>query len=128
MHKIWLISITFAAFTFAAYLAFRFAPEPVGALNVPPRPKAANAEHERIVLVHDEPELAPGPGRTEFATHCVICHSPRYISMQPRFPRKVWKAEVGKMVDAYKAPIGESDQARIVDYLVAVYGKENGKK
>ncbi len=127
MHKIWLISITFAAFTLAAYLAFRFAPAPVGALSVL-QPEAVNAGHQRIVLAHDEPELPPGPGRTEFAIHCVVCHSPRYISMQPRFPRKVWNAEVRKMVDAYKAPVGESDQAQIVDYVVAAYGTEDGKK
>ena len=48
--------------------------------------------------------------------------------MQPRFPRKVWKAEVKKMVDAYKAPISEHDQTRIVDYLVAAYGLEDGKE
>jgi mono/diheme cytochrome c family protein len=128
MHKIWLTSITFAAFTLAAYLAFRFAPPPVGTLSVPPQPKTASAEYEHIVLPHDEPELPPGPGRTEFATNCVICHSPRYVSMQPRFPRKVWKAEVRKMVDDYKAPVDESDQAQIVDYLVAVYGTEDGEK
>ncbi|HTA43334.1 MAG TPA: hypothetical protein VK789_12850 [Bryobacteraceae bacterium] len=128
MHKIWLISITFAVFTLAAYLAFRFAPAPVATLSVSTQTKAANAEDRHIVLAHDEPELPPGPGRTEFATNCIICHSPRYVSMQPRFPRKVWKAEVRKMVDAYKAPIGENDQAQIVDYLVAAYGTEDGKK
>jgi mono/diheme cytochrome c family protein len=126
MHKVWLISITFAAFTLAAYLAFRFAAAPVGTPSVPAQPESANAEYQRIVLPHDEPELPPGPGQAEFATHCVICHSARYISMQPRFPRKVWKAEVQKMADAYKAPVGESDQARIVDYLVAAFGKEDG--
>ena len=42
--------------------------------------------------------------------------------MQPRFPRKVWKAEVHKMVDVYGAPISESDQAQIVDYLTATFG------
>jgi hypothetical protein len=128
MHKIWLISITFATFTFAAYLAFRFAAAPVETLSVPPQPEAANAEYQHIILAHDEPELPPGPGRIEFATNCTICHSPRYVSIQPRFPRKVWKAEVQKMVDAYKAPVDESDQARIVDYLVAAYGTEDGKK
>jgi mono/diheme cytochrome c family protein len=128
MHKVWLISISFTAFTVAAGLGFHFASGPILTLNVPPLPKAANAEYEHIVLPHDEPELPPGPGRTEFATHCVICHSPRYISMQPRFPRKVWKAEVQKMVDAYNAPLGDSDQAQIVDYLVAAYGTEDGKK
>jgi sulfite dehydrogenase (cytochrome) subunit B len=128
MRTIWLVSISFAVFTLVAYLGFHFAPAPVGTLVSSPQPNAESAEYQRIVLPHDEPELPPGPGRTEFATNCIICHSPRYVSMQPRFPRKVWKAEVQKMVDAYKAPIGEHDQAEIVNYIVAVFGVEDGRK
>ena len=128
MRTIWLVSTSFAVFTLLAYLGFRFAPAPVGTQSPSLQPRAEGAEYQRIVLAHDEPELPPGPGRTEFATQCVICHSPRYVSMQPRFPRKVWKAEVKKMVTAYKASISEHDQAQIVDYLVAVFGVEDGSK
>lgn len=32
------------------------------------------------------------------------------------------------MVDAYKAPISEHDQAQIVNYIVTVFGVENGRK
>jgi hypothetical protein len=48
--------------------------------------------------------------------------------MQPPFSRKVWKAEVQKMVDAFEAPISEHDQAQIVDYVVAVFGVEDESK
>jgi len=128
MRTIWLVSISFAAFTLVAYLGFRFAPPPVGTLSTSLQPRTESGEYQRIVLPHDEPQLPPGPGRTEFATNCIICHSPRYVSMQPRFPRKVWKAEVQKMVDAYKAPISEHDQAEIVNYIVAVFGVEDGRR
>src|SRR2546427_5438141 len=30
-----------------------------------------------IVMPHDEPAFPPGPGRDEFVTACVVCHSPR---------------------------------------------------
>ena len=127
MRTIWLVTISFAVFTLVAYLGFRFAPAPVATLSPSLQPAADSAEYQHIVLPHDEPQLPPGPGRTEFATNCVVCHSPRYVSMQPPFPRKVWKAEVKKMVDAYKAPISEHDQAQIVDYLVAAFGVEDGR-
>jgi mono/diheme cytochrome c family protein len=128
MRITWLVSISFAVFTLVAFLGFRFAPAPIGTMSTSLQPRADGAEFQRIVLPHDEPELPPGPGRTEFATNCIICHSARYVSMQPLFPRKVWKAEVQKMVDAFKAPINEQDQAQIVNYVVAVFGVEDERK
>ena len=128
MRITWLVSISFAVFTLVAFLGFRFAPAPIGTMSTSLQPRADGAEFQRIVLPHDEPELPPGPGRTEFATNCIICHSARYVSMQPLFPRKVWKAEVQKMVDAFKAPISEHDQAQVVNYVVAVFGVEDESK
>src|ERR1700685_798177 len=46
-----------------------------------------------ILLPHDEPLFPPGRGREEFVTACVVCHSPRYITMQPRFSRATWLSE-----------------------------------
>lgn len=37
--------------------------------------------------------------------------------------RQIWTAEVGKMVNAFSAPIAPDDQAKIIDYLVKNYGK-----
>jgi mono/diheme cytochrome c family protein len=127
MRTIWLVVGSVVAFTGIAYLGFHFAPPEVSTQ------KAESTEHsgaqvQAIVLAHDEPELPPGPGRQQFSTQCVICHSPRYITMQPHFPRKVWKAEVQKMVTAYKAPISEPDQAQIVSYLVAAFGTEDSNQ
>jgi mono/diheme cytochrome c family protein len=90
----------------------------------------ANADNplHTIVLPHDEPEFPPGAGRDEFVTACVVCHSPRYITMQPRFPRATWLSEVKKMKDTYGAHISDEQAVKIADYLFSVNGKAgNGK-
>ena len=76
-----------------------------------------------IVLPHYEPVFPPGPGRDEFVTACVVCHSPRYITMQPRFSRTTWLSEVNKMKDVYGAHISDEQVQQITDYLVSINGK-----
>jgi mono/diheme cytochrome c family protein len=76
-----------------------------------------------IVMPHDEPPFPPGPGRYEFVAACVVCHSPRYITMQPRFSRATWLSEVNKMKDVYGAHISSEQAQRITDYLVSINGK-----
>jgi mono/diheme cytochrome c family protein len=71
------------------------------------------------------PDFPPGPGREQFVTQCVVCHSPRYVLNQPVFPRKTWSAEVQKMVKAYGALITPAEEAEIVNYLVSCHGKED---
>jgi mono/diheme cytochrome c family protein len=88
----------------------------------------ANNPVHTIVLPHDEPVFPPGTGRDEFVTACVVCHSPRYITMQPRFPRATWLSEVKKMRDTYGAHITDEQAVRIADYLFSINGKAgNGK-
>ena len=70
------------------------------------------------------PKYRPRPNVQVYQKDCLICHSARYVAMQPRFSKTVWQAEVKKMADAYGAPISEADQALIVDYLVTVKGKK----
>ena len=84
--------------------------------------KTDNPVHT-IVMPHDEPEFPPGPGRDEFVTACVVCHSPRYITMQPRFPRATWLSEVKKMQDTYGAHISDEQALKIADYLFSINGK-----
>ncbi len=70
--------------------------------------------------------LAPGPNLEVARSHCGLCHSVDYITTQPRSfadPRAVWTAEVAKMRKAYGAPLTDDDAAKIVDYLVATYGR-----
>ena len=76
-----------------------------------------------IVMPHDEPAFPPGPGRDEFVAACVVCHSPRYITMQPRFSRSTWLSEVNKMKDVYGAHISDEQVLKITDYLFSVNGK-----
>jgi len=76
-----------------------------------------------IVMPHYEPVFPPGPGRKEFVTACVVCHSPRYITMQPRFSRTTWLSEVNKMKDVYGAHISDEQVQKITDYLVSINGK-----
>jgi mono/diheme cytochrome c family protein len=76
-----------------------------------------------IVLPHEEPSFPPGSGRDQFLTACVVCHSPRYVTMQPKFSRSTWLSEVKKMKDVYGAHISDEQVAEITDYLVAINGK-----
>jgi len=76
-----------------------------------------------IEMPHDEPVFPPGPGRDEFVTACVVCHSPRYVTMQPRFSRTTWLSEVKKMKDVYGAHISDDQVPKITEYLVSINGK-----
>jgi len=76
-----------------------------------------------IVMPHDEPLFPPGPGHDEFVTACVVCHSTRYITMQPRFSRTTWLSEVNKMKNVYGAHISDEQVVKITDYLLSVNGK-----
>jgi mono/diheme cytochrome c family protein len=80
---------------------------------------------KEIELDYHGPDLPPGPGQDIFATQCVICHSARYVLNQPTFPRKIWTAEVHKMVKGYGAPIDPQQEKEIVNYLVSWHGKED---
>jgi hypothetical protein len=72
-----------------------------------------------------EPDLPQGPGRDAFMLSCTICHSNRYVTMQPHFSRKIWAAEVDKMRKTYGAPISDEQAAQSVDYLVSIRGKSD---
>ena len=71
------------------------------------------------------PEFPDREGKAEFVANCAICHSLRYISMQPDFAPNTWKAEVTKMVAKYHAPIDSNTCNKIISYLVAI---KSGKK
>jgi cytochrome c5 len=86
--------------------------------------KADSGGAQQITLPKIPGEVLPGPNLQVYEKDCLLCHSARYVSMQPRFSKTVWQAEVKKMVDAYGATISDADQAMIVEYLVAVRGSE----
>lgn len=83
----------------------------------------ADGSVHSITLPYDEPLFPPGSGREEFVTACVVCHSPRYITMQPKFSASTWLSEVKKMKDVYGAHISDEQVRKITDYLVHINGK-----
>jgi mono/diheme cytochrome c family protein len=83
----------------------------------------ADSPVHTIVLPHDEPVFPPGLGRDEFVNACVVCHSPRYITLQPRFSHATWLSEVKKMKDVYGAHISDEQVVRITDYVVSINGE-----
>lgn len=99
--------------------------------NEKKQPAAPKPEHTFSVKgsvreMSIQPEISDFPeheGKAEFMSYCAVCHSLRYISQQPDFPRKTWEAEVAKMITKYKAPIDSVTGAKIVDYLVAIKTK-----
>jgi hypothetical protein len=80
-----------------------------------------------ITLPQVEPNLPDAPGRQAVEQGCVICHSTRYITMQPGFSRETWTASVDKMRKVFGAPIPNEQAATIVDYLVAIRGPKAAK-
>ena len=88
----------------------------------------ADSQVHTIVMPHDEPVFGPGAGRDEFVTACVVCHSPRYITMQPRFSRATWLSEVKKMKDVYGAHISDEQALQITDYLFSINGEAGAGK
>jgi len=76
-----------------------------------------------MVINPETPEFPEHEGKAEFVSYCAICHSLKYISMQPNFSAKTWDAEVHKMVEKFGAPIDSTVSKKIVAYLVAIKGK-----
>ncbi len=89
--------------------------------------QAGNDSVHTITLPQYAPEIPAGPHLDTYRKDCLICHSARYVAMQPRFSQAVWEKEVKKMVDAYGATISDADQKEIVEYLVAVRGVSESK-
>src|SRR5205814_1706122 len=79
-----------------------------------------------LTLPRFEPNMPIAPGRDEFMRTCVSCHSARYVTMQPPFPRRQWEQTVRKMITAYGAPVDEFQVGKITDYLYAIDGDGPG--
>ena len=88
---------------------------------------AGNDPVHTIVLPQFASEIPAGPHVDTYRKDCLVCHSARYVAMQPRFPQAVWEKEVKKMVDAYGAQIPDAEQKEIVEYLVVVRGPSESK-
>lgn len=67
--------------------------------------------------------LKNAPGHDTLLNNCAACHSLDYIQMNSPFPdRKMWEAEVTKMIKTFGAPIDDEDAKTIIDYLSKNYG------
>jgi hypothetical protein len=77
----------------------------------------------KLVSVSQTP-LPEAPGADAFRMNCMICHSERYVQMQPEFSRQTWEKIVDKMIKSYGAPIPDSTEKNIVDYLITIRGKK----
>ena len=73
-------------------------------------------------------KLAEGEGLAETESFCAMCHSTRYITMQPPLPLATWEGEVNKMVKTFGAPIPEATAKRITSYLQTHYTPETRKQ
>ena len=73
-------------------------------------------------------ELAEGEGRAETESLCSLCHSTRYITMQPPMSAQAWAAEVNKMRNIYGASIPEATAQKIINYLGTHYTPETRKR
>lgn len=81
-----------------------------------------------ISIAPETVEFPDHEGKSEFISYCGICHSLKYVSSQPNFPRKTWEAEVNKMILKYHAPVDSANGKKIVDYLVAVKSDQQVSK
>jgi len=83
---------------------------------------AAVAKPRSYELPEETATLRPGPNLGVAQDYCAACHSVDYISTQPPGRGEAfWKAEVGKMIHSYGAPIDEADARAIVEYLSKTY-------
>jgi len=77
-----------------------------------------------VIAAEQRVVLKEGPGRDKVEANCTQCHSLDYIlGNSPFMTRQVWDAEVTKMINAFGAPISESDAREIAEYLTRNYGQ-----
>ena len=85
-------------------------------------PVVAGAVYDVGAFPLSTPALPAGEGRDATVAMCSVCHSVRYITMQPPLPPAAWAAAVRKMIDVHGAAIPEDVAGRITGYLQAHYG------
>lgn len=77
-----------------------------------------------VDLPNSPADFPPGEGREIFISRCTVCHSLRYVSMQPNFPEATWAKEVDKMRKTWGAHITDDESKAIVSYLVSIKGQK----
>lgn len=82
-----------------------------------PRAEAQGSVYDVGPYPLSTPDLPPGEGRDATVAMCSVCHSLRYITMQPPLPPETWRATVRKMIDVHGATIPEDVAESITKYL-----------
>ena len=114
-----------AGLLFAQVEKGSYASAPLGQLQQPaPAALTDDSVYQVSAYPQYSPQLAEAEGRAETASFCSLCHSTRYITMQPPLPAATWEAEVTKMRKTFGAPIPDASAALIVKYLQAHYTPE----
>lgn len=93
-----------------------------------PAPTSQNSTYDAGEYPIYYPELAPGDGKDDVENNCELCHSPRYITMQPVMPAQAWADEVNKMRKTFGANIPDDTAQRIIQYLGTHYTPETRKR
>ena len=65
-------------------------------------------------------DIKGGPSAEAINANCLACHSGEMVLNQPQLSRIEWQGEVTKMRNVYKAPVAPTDDAAIIDWLVAM--------
>jgi hypothetical protein len=118
-----------AGLVFAQVERESYAPPAFGSLQQSaPAPLTDDSVYQVSAYPQYPQELAEGEGRAETATFCNLCHSTRYITMQPPLAPATWDAEVAKMRKTFGASIPDASAALITKYLQAHYTPETRKQ
>ena len=86
-----LVIVLAAGLLYAQVKRGNYAPATFGQLQ---QPSHARLTDDSVFQVSEyqlyPPELAEGEGRVETESFCSLCHSTRYITMQPPLPATAW--------------------------------------
>ncbi|MGC1483748.1 MAG: hypothetical protein WA789_08145 [Candidatus Acidiferrum sp.] len=93
-----------------------------------PNGVAPNSEYGAISYPLYLLEMEAGDGKAETEGYCSVCHSTRYITMQPPLPPATWEAEVNKMKKTFGATIPDEATTRITHYLQEHYSTGTRKR
>src|SRR5216683_2865425 len=92
-----------------------------------PRAASTDATYDAGQYPIYYPELAAGDGKDDVENNCELCHSPRYITIQPVMPAQAWSDEVNKMRKTFGASIPDDTAQKIIQYLGSHYTPETRK-
>jgi hypothetical protein len=103
-------------------------PAALGEIQQPPATSLADdSVYQVSAYPQHVPELSEGEGRAETVNFCGLCHSTRYITMQPPLPAATWEVELTKMRKTFGARIPDASADLILKYLQTHYTPETRK-